>query len=85
MHQGAVRIKSGVPQAAGSRTDSLLNIRENKREIPLIMAGQHRHGPLDAFLRWVLVVAGTYIIQWGRLSRQALTVSRNHPSKSLAI
>jgi hypothetical protein len=37
-----------------NRFDELLNIHKNRREIPPILAGQHRHGHLGAFLRWVL-------------------------------
>ena len=35
--------------------DELLNIHKNRCEIPPILAGQRRHGHLDAFLRWVLI------------------------------
>jgi hypothetical protein len=38
-----------------NRFDSLLIIHQKGCEIPLILAGQRRHGHLDAFLRWVLI------------------------------
>jgi hypothetical protein len=68
-----------------NRFDEHLNIHTNRCEIPPILAGQRRHGHLDAFLRWVLNVSPAIKVQHQVLFRTERSITQQIKAKQATI